>query len=437
MSKIKIYELADELGIERKELLAKAQAFGNSAKSTSKVLNESEAEQLRKFYYSPTSPKKEKTIFIDPKDEISESKKIPEQNKKSGLGFSEKKPKVKKKKWGKKGEAQAQADKIPLRNQDYQKNTVPKGFNQKLTNRIFIGLIAGVVLLSIGSGVSYLQAKNHVKREAQKIVQSDKGQIQKLAGSQTSQNYKAQVFLDEFVKVYFNVPKDEKTQEKAQQLLLAFYGQALPTASQGQQKNESSLNSAQLLDITDSTATYLVDYTTVTKEKVATGKDNKTTLKDVSHDNQTIFKVSYGVVNGKYYVSSFPTFEDVTSLNAGKSAPQLTLDAVTKLSKNKEKQLNTFVKSLLEAKTKDKQSLDLLADGLSLSSSEELVSIDYTNFQSEGKDTYKAVVQATFKNGLGTHPENYVFTINKTNSTFFARDFKNVITAQDMETMKG
>ena len=36
-----------------------------------------------------------------------------------------------------------------------------------------------------------------------------------------------------------------------------------------------------------------------------------------------------------------------------------------------------------------------------------------------------------------THPENYVFTITKTNKTFFARDFTNVITAKDMETMKG
>lgn len=113
------------------------------------------------------------------------------------------------------------------------------------------------------------------------------------------------------------------------------------------------------------------------------------------------------------------------------------MDAVTNLSKSKENQLNTFVKSLLEAKTKNQETLELLADGLTLSSNEELVSVDYTNFQQKGKDTYKAIVQATFKNDMGTHPENYVLTITKTNKTFFARDFTNVITAKDMETMKG
>lgn len=285
--------------------------------------------------------------------------------------------------------------------------------------------------------MSYLQAKNHVHSEANKIVKSDKEQIKKISNGQSSQNYKAQIFLNDFVKAYFNVPSDEKKQEDYQKVLLAFYGQDLPVASQGQQKNPSELELSQLMDITNSTATYLVAYTTHTKENVPASKGKKASVKTVTHDNNTLFKISYGTVKGKYYVSTFPTFEDVTSLNAGKSAPLLTMDAVTNLSKSKENQLNTFVKSLLEAKTKNQETLELLADGLTLSSNEELVSVDYTNFQQKGKDTYKAIVQATFKNDMGTHPENYVFTITKTNKTFFARDFTNVITAKDMETMKG
>nr|WP_230473281.1 translation initiation factor IF-2 N-terminal domain-containing protein [Lactococcus lactis] len=50
MSKIKIYELADKLGVERKELLSKAQELGISAKSTSKSLSDAEVLKLENFY---------------------------------------------------------------------------------------------------------------------------------------------------------------------------------------------------------------------------------------------------------------------------------------------------------------------------------------------------------------------------------------------------
>lgn len=50
MEKIKISDLAEELGIDKKEILAKAQEFGSTAKATTKVLNKEEIEQLRNFY---------------------------------------------------------------------------------------------------------------------------------------------------------------------------------------------------------------------------------------------------------------------------------------------------------------------------------------------------------------------------------------------------
>ncbi|WP_223804685.1 MULTISPECIES: hypothetical protein [Lactococcus] len=239
------------------------------------------------------------------------------------------------------------------------------------------------------------------------------------------------------MKTYFNVPSDAAGQEKNQVLLSAFYGQALPIAAQGQQKNTSQLTASELLHFTDSSATYLVSYTTTTQKTIPASKGKKASVQKSSNTTNTLFKVPYAKVGEKYYVSSFPTFEDITALNAGKAAPLLSLDAMTNLSKSKENQLNAFVKSLLEAKTKNKESLDLLSKGLGLSTSEELASIDYTNYKSVGKDKYKAVIQATFKNSLGTHPENYVFTIEKINNTYFARDFSNVITAKDMETTKG
>ncbi len=51
MSKIKIYELADKLGVERKELLSKARRIWRiSAKSTSKSLSDAEVLKLENFY---------------------------------------------------------------------------------------------------------------------------------------------------------------------------------------------------------------------------------------------------------------------------------------------------------------------------------------------------------------------------------------------------
>lgn len=78
MSKIKIYELADKLGVERKELLSKAQEFGISAKSTSKSLSDAEVLKLENFY------KKSDTSEVVEKEEresemkVSETTKIPE-----------------------------------------------------------------------------------------------------------------------------------------------------------------------------------------------------------------------------------------------------------------------------------------------------------------------------------------------------------------------
>ena len=81
MSKIKIYELADKLGIERKELLSKAQEFGISAKSTSKSLSDAEVLKLENIY------KKSDTSEVIEKEEpivqtkVSKTTEIPEKKK--------------------------------------------------------------------------------------------------------------------------------------------------------------------------------------------------------------------------------------------------------------------------------------------------------------------------------------------------------------------
>ena len=92
MSRIKISELADEFKIDRKDVLAKAQEFGVSAKLATKTLSESEEKQLRTYYqqvpHSMAETSKNQVLEnvgqkkLDPKEEVSEKKKKPlKQNK--------------------------------------------------------------------------------------------------------------------------------------------------------------------------------------------------------------------------------------------------------------------------------------------------------------------------------------------------------------------
>ncbi|WP_270338083.1 translation initiation factor IF-2 N-terminal domain-containing protein [Lactococcus lactis] len=81
MSKIKILDLANKLGVERKELLSKAQEFGIPAKSTTKTLSDAEVLKLENFY------KKSDTSEVVGKDEseveakVSKTTEIPEKKK--------------------------------------------------------------------------------------------------------------------------------------------------------------------------------------------------------------------------------------------------------------------------------------------------------------------------------------------------------------------
>ncbi|WP_223804686.1 MULTISPECIES: hypothetical protein [Lactococcus] len=98
---------------------------------------------------------------------------------KQGVAVKESQKEKSKRKWGNK-KAVNQGE--PLRGQTYQKNTLPKAYNQKLSNGLFGAVCIGIVVLSLGSGLSYFQAQNQVRSEAQKIIQSDQAQIKKMAG---------------------------------------------------------------------------------------------------------------------------------------------------------------------------------------------------------------------------------------------------------------
>ena len=67
MSKIRIYELAKQLGVANKDLVAKINSIGIEAKSHMGMLTEEEAEKVKALYQE--APKKEAPKKEEPKKE--------------------------------------------------------------------------------------------------------------------------------------------------------------------------------------------------------------------------------------------------------------------------------------------------------------------------------------------------------------------------------
>lgn len=85
MEKIKISDLAGELGIDKKELLAKAQEFGSTAKATTKVLTEDEIIQLRNFYQGSEEKESSAEVPLEEMEIPSKENIEKEEKKKRGL----------------------------------------------------------------------------------------------------------------------------------------------------------------------------------------------------------------------------------------------------------------------------------------------------------------------------------------------------------------
>jgi cell division protein FtsL len=85
LEKIKISDLAGELGIDKKELLAKAQEFGSTAKATTKVLTEDEIIQLRNFYQGSEEKESSAEDLLEEMEIPSKENIEKEEKKKRGL----------------------------------------------------------------------------------------------------------------------------------------------------------------------------------------------------------------------------------------------------------------------------------------------------------------------------------------------------------------
>lgn len=410
MSKIKIYELADKLGVERKELLSKAQEFGISAKSTSKSLSDAEVLKLENFY------KKSDTSEVIEKEEcesemkVSETTKIPEKKESKFSLLSSRKPEKNKPKM--------------LKKQPNEKPPKLKKMSAKQAGALVVG---GVVFLFIAN-VALVSLVASGYKPTHKIIREEVSATKKASGN--GLDLQAKNYLDGFVQTYFTFPEYEKEQETAVKDINAYFVQNLPVISQGIQRTPSKFEGAVMMSFTDNEATYKVTYSAgeVTTKEVKKGKD--TTKQNVVkyHDETTLFTIPYQKVGSAYYISDEPYFSSVPDLQATENqVPTKTWSDSGKTSDSVKKDLDKFTKSLFTAYTTDGDTLKLISKGLSLNKGQEFKSLDQATYDSKGGNKYHAVVQVTMKNALGTHVENYQFTIEKQKQSYFATDFKHTL----------
>ncbi len=417
MSRIKISELADEFKIDRKDVLAKAQEFGVSAKLATKTLSESEEKQLRTYYqqvpHSMAETSKNQVLEnvgqkkLDPKEEVSEKKEEPskaEQVEKKKSKFSILGHKKSEKKKGK-----------LLTRLSNEKPPSKKQFTAKQGGALVVG---GVGILILSNMVLFgLMASGY--QPTQKIIHEQVSASQKVSGN--GLDLQAKNYLDGFVQTYFTFPENEKDQEQAVKDINGYFVQQLPVISQGLQRSPSKFEEAVLMNLTDNEATYKVTYGAgaVTKK----GKSNVVNY----HDVTTLFTIPYQKVGSSYYVSDEPYFSSVNDLQAKESqVPVKTWSGTDNNSASTKKDLDKFTKALFTAYTTDSDTLKLISEGLSLNDSETFQSLDQATYEPKG-DTYQAIVQVTMKNELGTHVENYQFTISKQKQSYFATDFKHTL----------
>lgn len=418
MEKIKIYQLADELKIERKVMLKKAQEFGSPAKNTSKLLTEGEVKQLKKFFCPPKPKKKAKT---KPK-----AKTVSEPSQASIKKRSEKKieavtsqneaqhwrPERTKRGFHLPSVCSLKSKSKKTKNQKAEKPveevlSVPQYFNpyqkKSMAPSTVSWILRGVVLvlvasnaLTIGLVLSHYRPTTRVISEAQSVTHS-----------QADTNYRAKVFLDDYVKTFFTSPASMSIEDYQKQLA-PFYGKSLTFLSGNFQRGDSQFESSSLLSLNDHEAVYRVNYS------IADGTIQSCEM-----------TIAYEAIGSSFVVVDMPVFSQVKDMFADeKKIEPVVLTAPDQLSEGDHKELDEFVTGLFKAYTTNQSLLDNVSQGLQFNDYETFTKLVYSYYQKQSDGSYKAYVSAVFKSDLGEYPQNMSFTIQKNKSSYFATDFK-------------
>lgn len=273
-------------------------------------------------------------------------------------------------------------------------------WTQKQASRALSLGIGTLFLFNLGLGA--LVASSY--QPTHTIVQENKGsQV-----GQTETDFRAVAYGDAYVDTYFNVSKSTKAQEARAKKLAVYSDGALPILAQGHQINPTKLLSKRLMAITSTQLSYAVTYESGGKKQ------------------STLFDIAYKKEGHQFVVTAPPSFKKIDSLQ-GKAKDKLELNAMSSLEDAEKEKLDSYVKSLFTAYTSSENTLPLIAKDLTYNPTQSFISLDYSHYRQNADDTYTASVQATFKNAMGTHAENWTFTIKPQGSSYFASGFKPLI----------
>ncbi|MGT2712276.1 conjugal transfer protein [Streptococcus oriscaviae] len=283
------------------------------------------------------------------------------------------------------------------------KEILPKRFNQKNYNRIFLAGLVVFVLLSFLVIVSNL-IRNTRPTEPVRQVLSEK----------TAENRRLENYLNNFVYYYFNFSEDTAIQTTQIEKLDSFYADSVVSKNQGYTRQPSVLNTYRLLELTDTHATYLVSYTVTSTTREGT--------EDVVRrlDNAVEFNVPYIVVGDKYYISDLPYFQSVRSNQLEELADdkKMVLEADNVLNSDKYSDLKDFLNLFFVNYVSSQDNLNLIAKDVTVLTATKFKTLDWA-YVDESSDTMRVYAQATFETVGNTRSENFSFEIVQKDDGYF------------------
>lgn len=304
-------------------------------------------------------------------------------------------PNIKKRSPSKKKEEVKQ---IPKLKSKEKKEVLPRQYNQRAYNRLFVGGLVGFILLSGGAMATNIIRVN-AKPQTVEVAKEEK--------EEQSVNYRLQNWSNSFAYYYFNFSSD--TQEQMRQLdrLESFYASPLEIKNNSHVRQPSKLNSIKLMEVTDSEVVYLVSYTTNpdTKEKV---------------DTVTEFHIPYRVKNNKFYVSDLPYYStpEDDQLKELENKEVIRLIPSLNVPTEQQEKLDEFLKLFFTNYTTSQENLNLVSKDVKILSGNEFKTLDFTSYVIDDKQV-KATVQVTFMSAdKNTRSENFTLELKEKGSSY-------------------
>ncbi|HEM6281330.1 TPA: conjugal transfer protein [Streptococcus suis] len=300
---------------------------------------------------------------------------------------------------------------IPKIKPKEKKEILPKRFNQKVYNRIFLGGLVGFVTLSSLAILSNV-IKNVSSTQPVQVVES----------KNEPEDYRLQNYMNNFVYYYFTLSSDPEEQSVQAEKLAAYYVEGLASRNQGQVKQPSSVKSYRLLNVTESTVTYLVSYTVT--QKVGDTEQNK--------DLVTEFVIPYKKHDNKYYVSDFPYFLPVenSQLTDYKDSEKFSFESDNMADNEAYQSLDEFIDLFFANYVSSQENLDLIAKGVKILPNTMFKTKDWS-YVTENDGKYVVQTQVTFETAGVTRSEHFTLTISKSDDSFLVEKMEHGLVKQE------